>query len=56
MTVVVLWSKFGPKKHKPEEIQEVKEMEVPDSAAPSLLFKNRLRSGNLKLRFLTIHK
>jgi len=44
--VVVLWSKFGPKKYKPEEIQEVKEMELPDSAAPSLLFKNRLRSGN----------
>ena len=45
VTVVILWSKFGPKKYKSEEIEEVKEMEIPESAAPSLLFKNRLRSG-----------
>ena len=31
--------------------REVKEMELPNSAAPSSLFKNRLRSG-----FLSIHK
>ena len=45
VTVVILWSKFGPKKYKSEEIEEVTEMEIPESAAPSLLFKNRLRSG-----------
>jgi len=51
VTVVVLWSKYGPKKHKHEEIEEVKEMQLPDSAAPSSLFKNRLRSDSMRSQY-----